>query len=162
MFCNSFPPIVATINIGPAVEQKLQAKVARSVSAFVSDIAFAPMGYPHKMLVKNTLSQLTPNNTFVKERFRFLCNLRVSVVNTIKGNNAGSTLNAHIVMPFTKLCIYFAGAETNIISITVNSSVEDVLKVFTSTMYLEKYTFMFIFASFIDSNHFTKPIIDNL
>lgn len=131
VFCNNFAPTVAIINIGPAVEQKLQTVVAVSLSKELSAIACAPAGYPHNTLVKKTLSQSTPKSSLVAECLLVRCSFNVRVVNTINGNNAGSTLYAHTVIPSTKLCIYFVGAEINMTAVVANSSVDVARKYFT-------------------------------
>lgn len=122
--------------------------VAASWFASLSAIVLAPMGYPHNKLVKKTLSQLIPNNNLESERFRGGCTFRVSVVSTIKGNSAGNTLNAHIVMPSTKLCMYFVGAVIKINTVAVNSSVDSKRKCFTFLFYLGIERFMRLYSQF--------------
>lgn len=56
VFCKSFSPTVAIIKMGPVVEQKLAMTVAAFLSASLSAIAFAPIGYPQSMLVKNLVA----------------------------------------------------------------------------------------------------------
>ena len=61
------------------------------------------------------------------------------VVITIKGNNAGKTLYAQIVIPSKKLRIYFAGAEMNTATIQIDKAVVVHFKCFTNIFYLIKY-----------------------
>lgn len=105
--------------------------MAVAVSAWLSAIALAPIGYPHSKLVINTLSQEIPNNVFVIERFDRGATFNVRVVSTVKGKSAGNTLYAHTVSPSKKLCIYFVGADINTAATPTNSSVNNTLRYFT-------------------------------
>lgn len=134
--CNNCVPTVAIIKIGPAVEQKLHIAVAVSESALLSAMTFAPTGYPHSKLVSSALSQRTPNSIFVIDFLLLVCSFSVNVVSTIKGNSAGNTLKAHIVTPFTKLCMYLAGADIKIKNIAANSIIDVIRIYFTLQVYL--------------------------
>ncbi len=89
------------------------------MSAALSATAFAPTGYPHNKLDINAKSQSILNKNSVSEYLNFECDFKVRVVITIKGNNAGKTLYAQIVIPSKKLRIYFAGAEINTATIQI-------------------------------------------
>lgn len=131
VLCKSLAPTVAMIKMGPAVEQKLHALVAVAASASLSEIALAPIGYPHRRLIKNTRSQEMPNSALVNERLLLGTILNVRVESTAKGNSAGNTLYAHTVRPSKKLCMYFDGADMNTATTATNSSVIVTRKNFT-------------------------------
>ena len=111
------------MNIGPAVEQKEQALVAIALSALLSAIHFAPIGYPHNKLIIHMSSHAIPNNFSVTENLIFGFNFNAIVVSTVNGNSAGSTLYAHTVNPSKKLCIYLLGADMKTPMIAAISSV---------------------------------------